>query len=108
MGLGTSPAIGVRILPLMDRSGTNFAGGINGGITNGNELVFKVAVRPPSSIGIEQDTINLKTDQPAQVSAKGRHDVCIALRMPVIIEAVTAFVLADLALIEQKIPKILK
>jgi chorismate synthase len=87
---------------------TNHAGGINGGITNGNELVFRIAVRPPASINREQDTINLKTGQPAKVLVKGRHDVCIALRMPVIVEAVTAFVLADLAMIEQNIPRIIK
>jgi len=96
---------------LVDKDGktkTNFAGGINGGITNGNELVYRIAVRPPSSIQRDQDTINLKTGQPVKVASEGRHDTCIALRMPVIVEAVTAFVLADLALVEQNIPRIIK
>jgi 3-phosphoshikimate 1-carboxyvinyltransferase len=84
------------------------AGGINGGLTNGNDLVFRVAVRPPASIRREQRTINLKTGEPASVSARGRQDVCIALRMPVIVEAVTAFALADLAQIEQKTPRIFR
>lgn len=94
---------------IIDREGkteTNHSGGINGGITNGNDLVFRVAVRPPASINKEQTSINLRTGKPEKMTVQGRHDVCIALRMPVIVEAVAAFVLADLALIEQKIPRI--
>lgn len=87
---------------------TNHAGGINGGITNGNELVFRVAVKPPSSIKKEQDTINLRTGKSAKISVQGRHDACIALRMPVIVEAATALVLTDLMLIEQKIQRIMR
>ena len=63
---------------------TNHAGGINGGITNGNEVVFRVAFKPTSSI--------------AKAGIPGRHDVCFALRTPVIVEAMAAIVLVDLAL----------
>jgi len=87
---------------------TNHAGGVNGGITNGNELWFRVAVRPPSSIKKKQSTIHLQTEKMASISVKGRHDVCIALRMPVIIEAVTAVSLVDLMLMEQKISRVLR
>jgi len=86
---------------------TNHAGGMNGGITNGNQVLFRIAVRPPSSIAREQDTVDLGTGQPAKIRATGRHDVCFALRMPVIVEAVSAFVLADFMLVEHKIPRIL-
>jgi len=96
------------ILNRKGRTKTNHAGGINGGITNGNDLVFRAAVKPPSSIKKEQHTINLRTGKPVKITVHGRHDICIALRMPVIIEAVTAVVLADLSLIEQKIPRIMK
>ena len=86
---------------------TNHAGGIVGGITNSNELIFRIAIKPTSSTPIEQQTLNIQTDTIEIFSVKGRHDLCIALRVPVILEAVTAFVLADLMLLEQKIPRII-
>ncbi len=78
---------------------TNHSGGINGGITNGNELVFRIAVKPTSSILKTQKTINLKTGGIADLRIEGRHDTCFALRVPVILEAVTAIVLSDFFLI---------
>jgi len=87
---------------------TNHAGGVNGGITNGNELIFRVAVKPASSIGREQETINLRTGRPQTIRLGGRHDACIALRAPAVIEAAAAVVLADLLMIEQKRPRIVR
>ncbi len=90
---------------ILDKKGktkTNNSGGINGGITNGNDIVFRVAVRPTATIFKPQQTINLKTGESAIISPKGRHDSCIALRMPVIVEAVTAIALADLKLLSLK------
>ena len=74
---------------------TNGAGGINGGISNGNPIVFRVAIKPASSISKEQTSFNFITEQMENFSIKGRHDACIALRTPVIIEAVAAIVLAN-------------
>lgn len=85
---------------------TNYAGGIVGGITNGNELVFRVVVKPTSSTPKEQTTYNWETDTQDTLSVKGRHDLCIALRVPVVLEAVTACVLVDLLLTEQKIKRV--
>ena len=81
------------------RTKTNHSGGINGGISNGNPLVFRVAVKPTSSISKKQRTMNMTTGEMVDLEIKGRHDVCIALRVPVIVEAVTAIVLADLFLL---------
>jgi len=86
---------------------TNHAGGVVGGITNGNELVFRVAIKPTSSTPKEQQTLNLETNNVESFSVKGRHDLCIALRVPVVLEAVTAFVLADLLMLEGRVPRIL-
>lgn len=92
--------------PVINEQGvtaTNNAGGVNGGITNGNEVIFRVAVKPTSSIGLEQQTFNFSTRKIETLKISGRHDTCIALRIPVIIEAVTAIALADLILIDRAI-----
>lgn len=92
--------------PFKDSSGktsTNNAGGINGGITNGNEIIFRIVVKPTSSIGIDQTTFNFKEGKLTTLVVKGRHDTCIALRMPVIVEAAAAIAMADLMLIDRGI-----
>lgn len=86
---------------------TNHAGGVVGGISNGNEFVFRIAIKPTSSTPKDQQTYSRETGKTEIFSIKGRHDLCIALRVPVILEAVTAMVLADLLLLEQKIPRVL-
>jgi chorismate synthase len=92
--------------PFLNSSGktlTNNAGGINGGITNGNEIIFRLVVKPTSSTGLDQTTFNFKTGEMSTLKVKGRHDTCIALRMPVIVEAATAIAMADLMLIDRGI-----
>ncbi|MCB0478590.1 MAG: chorismate synthase [Crocinitomicaceae bacterium] len=85
-----------NIIDEKGKTDTNNAGGIVGGITNGNEIVFRVAVKPTSSIGKTQETWNHETHQIGEFSVKGRHDLCIALRVPVVVEAMTAISLLDL------------
>ncbi len=96
---------------IMDASGktkTNHAGGVVGGYTNGNDLVFRIAVKPTSSTPKDQTTWNWETNEQEVFSVKGRHDLCIALRVPVVLEAVTAIVLADLMILAQKTPRVLR
>lgn len=73
---------------------SNHAGGILGGISNGDEIVVRLAMKPTSSIAIEQDTIDIHGN-PAKIATKGRHDPCVGIRGVPIAEAMMALVLAD-------------
>lgn len=77
---------------------TNHCGGILGGISNGNQIIFRVAVKPVPSIFIEQNTVCKKDGkyEDTKLSIKGRHDVCLCPRIVPVVEAMTALVLADL------------
>ncbi len=97
-----------NILDASGKTETNHAGGINGGISNGNDLVFRVVVKPTSSTSQVQHTMNMKSGRVEELEIKGRHDKCIALRVPPVLEAATAIVLADFMLMEQKINRIIK
>ena len=77
---------------------TNNAGGIVGGITNGNEIVVRAAIKPTASIAQEQATYNFESNKVEPLVIKGRHDVCIALRAAVVVESAIAIALADLKL----------
>lgn len=94
------------IVDATGRTATNHAGGIVGGISNGNELVFRLAIKPTSSTPKEQNSLNWESGQVESFSIKGRHDLCVALRAPVIVEAATALVLADFHLREQLIKRV--
>ncbi len=92
--------------PYIDETGktsSNNAGGINGGITNGNELVFRIVVKPTSSTGIEQKTFDFAKREMSSLKVTGRHDACIALRIPVITEAAVSISLSDLFMIDRGI-----
>lgn len=85
---------------------TNHAGGVVGGISNGNPLVFRLAIKPTASTPKEQNSLNWETGQMENFSIKGRHDLCVALRAPVIVEAMAALVLVDFMMLEQKIKRV--
>jgi chorismate synthase len=76
---------------------TNFSGGVQGGITNGEPLVFRVAFKPPATIGMAQETSTFEGEA-STLEAKGRHDPCVVPRAVPIIETMTALVLMDFVL----------
>ncbi len=83
---------------IIDKNGktaTNHSGGINGGLSNGNDIVFRIVLKPTSSTPKLQRSFNTDSGEIEDFSVKGRHDLCVALRAPVIVEAMTAIVLAN-------------
>jgi chorismate synthase len=81
------------------RTSKNGSGGVNGGITNGNEIVVRVAMKPTSTIALPQRTLDLGSGTGTVLEGKGRHDACIAIRGAVALEAAVAIALADLAIL---------
>jgi chorismate synthase len=95
---------------IIDTTGTtetNHAGGINGGISNGNEILFRVAVKPTSSTHQAQRTMNMQSGMMEELLIEGRHDTCIALRVPPVVEAAAAIVMADFMLQAQQVGRII-
>lgn len=74
---------------------TNHAGGILGGLSTGEPIMFRVAVKPTSSIAIEQDSVNLQTGENARLRVQGRHDPCIVPRAIPCVEAAAALAVYD-------------
>ena len=83
------------------RTRTNHAGGILGGLSTGMPVIFRVAFKPTSSIGKEQQSVNLQTKEDTKLTVSGRHDPCIVPRAVVCVEAAAAVAILDLLLLQQ-------
>jgi chorismate synthase len=84
------------------RTATNFSGGIQGGISNGEEIYFRVAFKPTATIAREQKTVTASREQ-TKLAARGRHDPCVLPRAVPMVEAMAALVLCDHALRQRAI-----
>lgn len=81
---------------------TNNAGGINGGISNGNPITMRIAFRPTPSISLPQKTVDLERMQNVQIQIEGRHDACVAVRAVPVVESAVALAILDAVLKEKK------
>ncbi|PYK22135.1 MAG: chorismate synthase [Verrucomicrobia bacterium] len=79
------------------RTKTNYSGGVQGGISNGEDIYFRVAFKPPATIALQQETVT-SSKQRTDLTARGRHDPCVLPRAVPIVEAMAALVLCDHAL----------
>ena len=79
---------------------TNFSGGVQGGITNGEPIVFRTAFKPPATISLPQETVDFE-GRKTVLEAKGRHDPCVVPRAVPIVESMAALVIGDFALRQQ-------
>src|SRR5213596_1482591 len=84
------------------RTKTNYSGGVQGGISNGEDIYFRVAFKPPATIALQQETVT-SSKQQSELAARGRHDPCVLPRAVPIVEAMAALVLCDHALRHQAI-----
>jgi chorismate synthase len=84
------------------RTTTNNSGGVQGGISNGEDIYFRVAFKPPATIALKQKTVTRSKEQ-TDLAARGRHDPCVLPRAVPIVEAMAALVLCDHALRQQAI-----
>ncbi len=109
-GFGAAKMTGAEhndnIISISGKTESNHAGGINGGITNGNEIIFRVAVKPTSSTHQVQRTMNMKSGEMEDLAVEGRHDTCIALRVPVVVEAAAAIVMCDFMMQARQINRV--
>ena len=89
-----------------DRLGTltNNSGGVQGGISNGEPIIFRVAFKPPATIGQAQSTVDFNGNQ-TTLEAKGRHDPCVVPRAVPIVESMAALVIADMALRQKRMDR---
>lgn len=94
-----------EILNASGKTKTNHSGGVSGGISNGNDLVIRVFIKPTSSIQKEQETYNYTSNSVEKLEIGGRHDVCIARRAGIVLENALAIVLADLYIIHRAYQK---
>jgi chorismate synthase len=78
----------------MVRTNSNYSGGIQGGISNGEDIYFRVAFKPVASVKMEQDSVNIRHEK-VKINIDGRHDSCVVPRAVPIVEAMAALVLAD-------------
>ena len=79
---------------------TNYSGGVQGGISNGESIYFRIAFKPPATIGQAQQTVDYSGKETI-LEAKGRHDPCVVPRAVPIVETMTALVLADLIMLQK-------
>ncbi len=95
-GFGCADMLGSEHNDWMDSSGfqTNHAGGVLGGITTGEEIIFRIAVKPTSSIAKQQQTLSVSGEE-TTISTEGRHDPCICPRIVPVVEAMAAIVVLD-------------
>ena len=91
-----------------EKTTTNHAGGILGGMSSGMPLVVKVAVKPTSSIAREQETVDIQKMKRARIGIEGRHDVCIVPRAVPVVEAMMAVTIVDFAMRAGQIPRVIK
>ena len=86
---------GLRFVDGEVRTITNNSGGINGGISNGEQITLRVAIKPTPSISVEQDTVDLVNNKNVKIVVNGRHDSCIVVRAVPCIESAVAIALYD-------------